>query len=179
MEPARHRVNQRPIKLMRLTSTALVFLCSFIASSAEIPSGIPQKAHQAAQFALHWSMDRILVRVEVKVKTDSSGKIWRNQTTYRFAFYSPSKQKAIWSNEAGNMDSSMFTIPADWSSESIPADFDDLPAALNKTRSENISAITSATLYYRKGKPQWLLELADGYSVEMHPDESVESVLHQ
>jgi hypothetical protein len=85
---------------MRLISTALVILCSFISSYAEIPSGIPQKAYQATQFALHWSIDRILVRIEVKVKSDSSGKIWKNQTTYRFAFYSPSKQQAIWSDDA-------------------------------------------------------------------------------
>src|SRR5260370_23013394 len=100
---------------MQLILTALLIFCSLVSSYAEIPSGIPQKAYQATQVALHWSIDRILVRIEVKVKSDSSGKIWKNQTTYRFAFYSPSKQEAIWSDEAGNMDPSTFTIPANWS----------------------------------------------------------------
>ena len=165
--------------IMRLISITLVVFCSLISSYAEIPSGVPQKAYEATQLALHWSIDRILVRIELKVESDSSGKIWRNKTTYRFAFYSPSKQEAIWSDEAGNMDSSAFTIPAGWSTEPIPRNFDDLPAALKKSASTDVSDITSATLYYRNGKPQWLLQLANGTSMGLHPDESVESELQE
>jgi TPR repeat protein len=164
---------------MRLISIAVLTFCSLISSHAEIPSGVPQKANEATQLALHWSIDRMLIRIELKVESDSSGKIWRNKTTYRFAFYSPSKQEAMWSDEAGNMDSSAFPIPAGWSKEPIPRDFDDLPAALKESASTDVSDITSATLEYRNGKPQWLLELATGISMKLPPGESVESELQE
>ena len=163
---------------MRLISIPPV-TCSLIFSQAEIPSGVPQKADEATQLALHWSIDRILVRIEVKLENDASGRIWRNKTTYRFAFYSPSKKEAIWSDEAGNLDLSAFKIPAGWSMEPIPRDFDDLPAALEKSGSTDVSDITGATLYYRNGKAQWLLQLANGIRMGLHPGESVESELQE
>jgi uncharacterized protein len=170
-------MGELPLIIIRLISITLVIFCSLISSHAEIPSGVPEKADEATQLALHWSIDRILVRIELKVENDSSGRIWKNRTTYRFAFYSPSRQEAMWSDEAGNMESSAFTIPAGWSKEPIPRDFDDLPAALKKSAGTDVSDITSATLSYRNGKPRWLLELANGISMELHPGESVESVL--
>jgi tetratricopeptide (TPR) repeat protein len=172
-------MDEPPLTIMRLISIALVTFCSLISSHAEIPSGVPEKASEATQFALRWSIDRILVRIELKVETDPSGKIWRNKTTYRFAFYSPSKQEAMWSDEAGNMESSAFAIPAGWSTEPIPRDFDDLPEALKKSGSKDVSDIASATLYYQNGKPLWLLELANGIRVGLHPGESVESELQE
>jgi Sel1 repeat len=162
----------------RIPFISAAFLFCTLISFAEIPSGIPQKASQATPYALHWSIDRILVRIEVKVEGDSSGRVWRNNTAYRFAFYSPSKQEAIWSDEEGNMDASGFPIPSDWSTEWIPSNFDDLPQALEKSHLK-APDFTKATLYYDRGKPQWLLELPNGDALQLHPSESIQTVLNE
>lgn len=141
---------------MRISFLCFFLLFVFPFVYADTPSGIPEKAEQASQIALGWSPDRMLVRIEVEIHEDP-GKIWRNQNSYRFAFYSPSKQRAIWVSDTGDVDLNGFSVPADWNTECALSHYPDLPEAMKAAGAEYGPGIVGANLSYVNRRPEWQL----------------------
>ena len=140
---------------MRISSFCCFLLLAISVVYADVPSGIPERADQASQIALGWSPDRMLVRIEVEIHEDPGGKIWRNQNSYRFGFYSPSKQRAIWVTDTGDVDLNGFPVPADWSTECALVHYPDLPEAMKAAGAQEGPGIIGATLSYVNRRAEW------------------------
>jgi hypothetical protein len=125
----------------------LLFLfCISFAWTEPPPSGIPQKASNAMMKARTWRSDAILVSVEV---TDyHTGNIM-----VRFSFYSPSNSSGLWIT--GDSISPV-NGEVNWSKQPIPADFIDLPVALNQAQKMGMQgAMDHGTLQYWNGALAW------------------------
>jgi hypothetical protein len=147
---------------MRISYLCLLLLLVGAVVYADVPSGIPEKAEQASQIALGWSPDRKLVRIEVEIHEDPGGKIWRNQNNYRFAFYSPSKQRAIWVTDTGDVDRNGFPVPPDWSTQCALVHYLDLPEAMKAAGQQAAQGLSGATLAYVNRRPKWIIRFQNG-----------------
>jgi len=94
------------------------------AQSQEIPSGFPEKAEAALAAARHWRSDAELMLLEV---TDYAN---NGQFQIKYSFFSPSDGTGL-----VVMDNNSLPVgAANWGATPIPAQFLDLPAAVQQAR---------------------------------------------
>jgi tetratricopeptide (TPR) repeat protein len=105
-------------------------------ASAGVPSGIPQKAAAGLTKARQWRSDAILVMVEANDYSETGNFL------LKFSYYSPSDHTGLWITTGGGVpDNLMQAGTVNWGTQAIPANFADLPDAVQQARSSGMGAV--------------------------------------